>query len=291
LLPIAGVQLCTNGLLQVDIVLLGRFLSQATEANQHATAAREVVKSWIAIYKECQTFAFLPYQLLFSVTLILFPMLARADAEGDQDAVRAYVRRGARLAAVFAGLLVSVIVAIPESLLAFAYGKVDASRGADVLRIMAIGQGAFAMLGIEATILTSLGRQRVAAMLTLATVAGVAIACAIWVPSAPFGRDQLLRSAQASAGALIAMLLVGAAVVRALTGTFVPLATSVRVTLALAACSGLGFVMPRFGRAATPAIALAVASAYMALLVVSRELGGEDLRLLRALISRRTTRA
>jgi stage V sporulation protein B len=287
LLPIAGVQLCTNALLQVDIGLLGRFLSQTADVSQPAAVAREIVKSWVAIYKECQTFAFLPYQLLFSITLVLFPMLARAHAESDREAVRVYVLRGARLAAIFAGLLVSVIVAMPESLLAFAYGKVDAARGADVLRIMAIGQGAFAMLGIEATVLTSLGRQRVAAMLTLAALAAVAIACAIWVPNAPFGHDQLLRSAQASAGALIAMLLVGAAIVHAWTGAFVPLATSVRVTVALAAWYALGFVMPTFSRVLAPGIALAVALAYMTILVVSGELGGEDLRMLRALISRR----
>ena len=59
------------------LALLGRFLSQAAAGD----APREAVKAWVAIYKECQTFAFLPYQLLFSVTLILFPMLARAQAE------------------------------------------------------------------------------------------------------------------------------------------------------------------------------------------------------------------
>src|SRR4029077_6712907 len=100
---------------------------------------------WLPIYKECATFAFLPYQLLFSVTLILFPMLARAKAGGDAAAVKQYVARGARRAGLFRGLLVGVVVAIPESMLSFAYGAADAAKGADVLRWMALAQAAFAM--------------------------------------------------------------------------------------------------------------------------------------------------
>ena len=192
--PIAGAQLCTNVLLQVDIFLLGRFLSErALTFGVTEGAGRASVKGWLAIYKECQTFAFLPYQLLFSVTLILFPMLVRARADNDQAAVRAYVARGARLAAIFCGLLVGVVVAMPESMLSFAYGAGDAARGADVLRIMALAQAAFAMLGIATTVLTSLGRERTAALLTLAAVIAVAGACAAFVPSAEFGHTQLVR--------------------------------------------------------------------------------------------------
>ena len=125
-------------------------------------------------------------------TLVLFPMVARAQAEGDHAAVRTYVARGARLAAIFGGLLVGIVVALPESLLYFAYGK-DAAGGADVLRTMALAQGAFAMLGIATTVLTSIGRERVGALVTLGAVLAVGAACAILVPSAPFGHDQLTR--------------------------------------------------------------------------------------------------
>ncbi len=289
LLPIAGAQLCTNVLLQIDIALLGRFLSQgASESAMIALdgeAQRSAVKAWVAIYKECQTFAFLPYQLLFSVTLILFPMLARARAEGDETAVRAYVARGARLAAIFAGLLVCIIVAMPESMLAFAYGAADGARGADVLRTMALAQGAFTMLGIATTVLTSLGHERAAAIVTLGAVGAVAATCVVLVPGAPFGHAQLVRSAQATAGALVVSLLVAGALVRGHAGAFVPVATAARVAAALAAFVALGFVMPRVGRLATPAVALLLGAAYGGLLVLMREVGRGDLAMLRALRS------
>ncbi len=289
LAPIAGAQVCTNALMQIDIALLGRFLSEAAASQGLAAEARrEAVKQWLAIYKECQTFAFLPYQLLFSITLVLFPMLARANAEGDPAAVRAYVARGARLAAIFGGLLVGVVVAMPQSLLAFAYGAADAAKGAGVLRAMALAQAAFAMLGIATTVLTSVGRERTAAFITFAAVVTVGAACAALVPQADFGGPQLLRSTQACGGALLATLLVAAVVVHRRTGAFVPAPTAFRVALALGACLAAGSVLPRVGRLATPVLAAFVGLAYVGLLVLTREIGGEDLAMVRSLARRRS---
>ncbi|MDP9033339.1 MAG: lipopolysaccharide biosynthesis protein [Myxococcota bacterium] len=286
--PIAGAQLCTNVLMQIDIALLGRFLSEsALSAGLPAEAQRDVVKQWLAIYKECQTFAFLPYQLLFSITLVLFPMVARARADGDHVAVRAYIARGARLAAIFCGLLVGVVVAMPESMLSFAYGAADASRGADVLRTMALAQAAFAMLGIASTVLTSLGRERTSALVTLAAVVAVAIGCSIAVPGATFGHAQLLRSTLASGLALAATLVVAGALVRAEAGAFVPWWTAARVALSLTCCVAIGFVMPHVSRLGTPLVALVVAGGYVAFLVATREIGQADLVMIKALVSRK----
>jgi stage V sporulation protein B len=287
LMPIAGAQLCTNVLTQMDMALLGRFLGGSAAAEELAGGAlRESVKSWMAIYRECQTFAFLPYQLLFSITLVLFPMLARARAERDEVAVRSYVARGSRLAAIFCGLLVGVVVAMPESMLAFAY-PADAVRGADVLRIMALGQAAFAMLGIATTVLTSLGDERVSAIVTLGAVVAVATACAVLVPNAPFGHAQLVRSAEATAIALCAALLIASVIVRARSGAFVPAATIARVTFALGACVAVGLVMPRVGRLVTPLVAMVVGAGYLALLVVTGEVGRADVAMVRALAGKK----
>jgi stage V sporulation protein B len=289
--PIAGAQLCTNLLMQVDIVLLGRFLSDAgaTAGGLDADAQRALVKESIAIYRECQTFAFLPYQLLFSITLVLFPMLARARAEGDMTAVREYVARGARLAAIFCGLLVGAVLAMPASMLSFAYPVADAMKGADVLRYMALAQAAFAMLGIATTILTSIGREGLAALLTLGAVVAVGGACAVLVPGAAFGHEQLVRSAQASGMALAATLVVGGVLVKRATGAFIPAATAIRCLLAVAACLAMGLVAPRFGRLLTPIAAAAAGAVYLLVLLVTREIGKRDLGMLRALRGKKQT--
>ncbi|MGA2448660.1 MAG: lipopolysaccharide biosynthesis protein [Polyangiaceae bacterium] len=280
--PIAGAQLCTNLLMQIDLALLGRFLSERTaESALTAGGARDAVKVWIAIYKECQTYAFLPYQLLFSVTLVLFPMLARATADDNRADVRAFAARGGRLAAIFCGLLVSVIVAIPGPLLTFAYGAADAARGADVLRIMVLGQGAFAMLGVATTVLTGIRSERAAALITFLAVLVVGAACYAFVPSAPTGHSQLLRSAQASASAMAVALIVAGAVVRARAGAFVPALTMVRAGIATMVCAAAGMFVPPVGRVLVPGLALGVVALYVCVLVVTRELGGADLAAVR----------
>jgi stage V sporulation protein B len=294
LLPIAGAQLFTNLLMQVDTGLLGYFLSDgaaaaassaSTATSASPTAAREAVKAWMAVYRECQTFAFLPYQLLFSITLILFPMLARARADKDEAAVKAYVARGSRLAAVFGGLFVAVIVAMPQALLAFAYGA-DAAKGAAVLRVMVLGQGAFAMLGIATTVLTSLGHEREAAGVTLTALITVAISCWVMVPGAAFGHSQLVRSSEATGLGLLLALAAATVMVLRRAGTFVRVWTAVRVAMSLAVCAALGFVVPHVPRMAAPALAIGVAFVYVAILVVTGEVGRSDLAMVRSLRKR-----
>jgi stage V sporulation protein B len=184
-------------------------------------------------------------------------------------------------------LLVGVIIAIPESMLAFAYGAADAHRGADVLRVMALAQGAFAMLGIATTVLTSVGRERTSAWITLAALVAVVLACFVLVPGAAFGHAQLVSSAEATLVALSGALVVAGAIARAQTGAFVPAGTIVRVGSALAVCFAVGLWMPRVSRLATPMVALGVAATYVALLVVTREIQSADVAWLRTLIARR----
>jgi len=67
----------------------------------------------------------------------------------------------------------------------------------------------------------------------------------------------------------------------------VPLVTAARVLLAIGLCLVLGFVMPRAGRLATPAVAALVALAYLGILVVTGELRAADLAMIRALGTKR----
>ena len=165
-------------------------------------------------YRACQLFAFLPYQLLLSLTQVLFPMLARARVESP-DAVREYVARGARLGAIAMGAMVAVIAGMPETAIRFAYDADTAARGAPALRVLALGQGGFAMLGIGCTVLSSLGRERLSAVLTACAAAVAAGACFVLVPSRAFGAQQLEATAWCMALTLGAALIVcGALVVR-----------------------------------------------------------------------------
>src|SRR5262249_6390428 len=122
LAPIALGQLFLNVLMQADIGLLRKF---AHESGAAAGLAKETLRvgadSLVGAYRAAQLFAFLPYQLLMSITFILFPMVARARAQHDEQAVATYVRTGFRLALVLVGLMVSCTSGLSYQLLRFAY--------------------------------------------------------------------------------------------------------------------------------------------------------------------------
>jgi stage V sporulation protein B len=271
LLPLALAQFFTNALMQVDIILLGRFLHGST---RDATAADE----WVAAYRACQLFAFLPYQLLLSLTQILFPMLARAKAEGSASDVREYVARGSRLGAIAMGAMVAVIAGMPETAIRFAFDPDTAARGASTLRVLAIGQGAFTLLGIGCTVLSSLGRERISAALTATAAACAAAVCALVVPTRAFGEAQLHATAVCLAGVLVAALAACAVLVVRTAGSFVPLRSAARVAVALAVAVALGLRIPPTSRVFAPVVGVALAGAYLLVLVVSREVGVADLR-------------
>ncbi|MBX3206949.1 MAG: oligosaccharide flippase family protein [Labilithrix sp.] len=291
IVPVMIAQLFVNGLMQADIFMLGRYLSLAAAAlpapitpgglvAEAPTAANE----WVAVYRACQLFAFLPYQLLFSVTQVLFPMLARAKQEEGDARVAELVSRGSRIGAIVCGLMVVVIVAMPESLIRLAYDAEIAASGAPALRVLVLGQSAFAMLGLATTILVSLGRERVAMALTALALALLVGACVVMVPNAPFGRLQVTAAATAAASALGVSLVFGVVAARKAAGAFVPLKTALRVGACIAGAAVLGLYLPRFGKVLTLVVAPAIALAYVAALVVTGELGKNDLAMVLAIV-------
>jgi stage V sporulation protein B len=295
ILPIMVAQAFTNGLMQADIILLGRYLSlsaahEATLLPTHVAAAltpAQAANEWVGVYRACQLFAFLPYQLLFSVTQVLFPMIARAKAEDDASRVAELVRRGCRIGAIVCGLLVVIVLAMPGSLLNLAYNADVARRGASTLRILALGQAAFAILGLSTTVLISLGRERTALTITAVALAMLAGTCAIIIPTAPFGMPQLMATATATTTALGCALVVGVIAVRRVAGAFVPWKTALRVGLCIAGAFALGGVMPTFSKLLALFVAAGVGIAYLVVLVITGELGKDDLALVVSIAARR----
>jgi stage V sporulation protein B len=286
IVPVMLAQLFVNGLMQADIFLLGRYLSlsvaEAAEAigpGGRAIDPSQAANEWVAVYRACQLFAFLPYQLLFSVTQVLFPMLARAQKEEGDARVAELVTRGSRIGAIACGLMVSVVVALPQSLINVAYDPEVAAAGAPVLRVLVLGQAAFAMLGLVTTILVSLGRERSAMALTALALSLLVTACVVFVPNASFGRPQLLAAANAAVAALGLSLGLGVVCVRSVARAFVPPMTALRVGACVAGATALGMYMPFFGKMLTVLIAPFVAIAYVVALVLMGELGKNDLAL------------
>jgi stage V sporulation protein B len=180
-------------------------------------------------------------------------------------------------------MMVSVLVAIPSSVLRFLYSQEIADRGGPALRVLALGQGAFTMLAIASTILSSLGRERIAALVTFFAVVAVGVACWGLAAGASFGQPQLVLTATGTTLGIGLALLAAGQQVRMATGGFVPARTVGRVLLALAVAGTGGSFLPRTGYLLTPLLSIGIAVTYLAVLAASRELTRSDVHALRAL--------
>lgn len=287
--PLLLGQVLLNLLLQADLQLVGYFSSSAAQA-----AARPLTDAdpLVGAYRATQLFCFLPYQLLISVTFILFPLLAKAHKDGERDAVARYVTTGVRLALVLAGLMVSVTSGLSGSLLRLVFpGTGYDALGTSSMHILTIGFGGFAIFGILTTVLNSLGRERASMLLTalaFALVVGTSFAI---VPGTPFGPGILLRTAISTTVGLFTATLTTALLVKKTAGAVVSPLSLVRVILAMAIAIAVGRFLPAQSKPLTLVMAAVVALVYVTLLLVTRELGKEDLATVRTVLSRRSKSA
>jgi stage V sporulation protein B len=286
-LPLAISQTCLNLLMQTDFILFRRMAGAAAEPLGLPAAAADTLQG---VYRGVQLFAFLPYQLLMSVSFILFPMLARARSQGDAAAVQRYTRTGVRIAMLLTGLLCAPIAGLAPHVLRLAFPQEIWTQGGGALRIHALGMGAFAILGIVSAALTSLGRERRAAVLTGGTVVLVATGCLVAVPRAPFGSQMVVHSALATGAALAAAAIIGAAVLRREAGGVVAPLVPIRVGAAIAATIALGLQMPWLGKPLVVAEAALLGLVYLGVLVALGELGRADIATLKEAFGRRLRR-
>jgi len=286
-LPVLFGQVLFNLLLQADLTLLRRFASEAAIAQGlPATAADPLVGA----YRATQLFSFLPYQLLIAVTFILFPMLASAAHDGDRAAVARYVGTGVRLALVLAGIMVSVTAGLSDRLLYLVFGPEAAKLGGQSLELLALGFGGFAIFGVLTTVLNSLKHERESAIVTGVAVTLVVALCYLRVRGAAFGEDLLIFTAEATAAGLFVATLSAAFFVYRAAGAVAPPLAIVRVLIAVAVATAVGRFLPQAGKILTPVYAVLVACVYVCILLVTRELGVNDLNTVREVVSKRRAR-
>ncbi len=264
--PVLAYQLALNLVLQGDTLL---FKALAARAG-HDVAA---VNALLGVYKAAQNFAFLPYQLLLSVTFVLFPVVSRATLEGDRATTERFVVGALRFSAIALGAMLAVLAGLSRGVLGLAYQSTY-ETGAIALRNLALGQGAFALLVISATIVLAAGRTRAATALMGVTLVGVAAGD---VAGMTLASDPLVGVSLGTALGQGLGLAAAAWFMRAEFGGFVSGKTFLRVAgAALAAALGAR-ALPLHGKVGTLVAAAAAGVFYAVALGLSGEVAATDL--------------
>ncbi len=242
MLPLFAGQILLNALLQLDITLLGKFAADAADAAGVNVLRADAI---VASYRATQLFSFLPYQLLLSITFILFPLLAKAHREGSHADVALFIRSGLRLALIVAGAMITVSSGIPGDLLHLVFTADIAEPAVRSMGLLTLGFGAFAVFGILTTILTSLQHERTSALVTALAVLLVVALSFLLVRGQPFGVNLLWQMALATSCGLVLATCAAAYFVFRFTGALMDKLSVVRVIAALTVSVLLGrFLVP-----------------------------------------------
>lgn len=286
--PIWGGQLLLNLLFQADALLLRRFAAEAAIAAQVAPQAADPI---VGAYRAAQLFCFLPYQLLMSVTFVLFPLLARAHAEENAPEVERYVRDGVRIATILSGLMVSVLLALPHGLIAAVFGADAAVLGGDAMRILAIGLAFFAVLGVMTSALNSLGAERGSLLIIGLAALLVGSLCFAIARGAPLGEQLLVRTALATTLALCGASAAAAILLKSTAGAVLGWACFLRTVLAVAITAGcLHWLFTPDGLGSLRSTLITLAGAFVApflflgVLRATGELGADDWQKVRTIV-------
>lgn len=287
LAPIALYQLSLNGLMQVDLQMLDVTVSDiAVREGRSLDVARELSGSLSAAYSAAQKFAFVPYQLILSVTFIVFPMVSRATTLGDEATTQRYIRGAMRFSLLVLLWIATPIAGAASGVMRIAYPE-SYLIGSDALGVLVLGQVAFALFVIGATILTGAGRALHAAGIGVGALVVVLIGTRLAVTSAGIDGDAALVATAlgTSLGTVLALVAVGVTV-HAAFGAFIPTMSALRCLGA----GATGFAVARFvphETAFTAILALGLGFvAYGVALVAFSEVGKTELEALRTILRR-----
>jgi stage V sporulation protein B len=287
ILPIAAFQSTLNGTLLLDVWMLKNTAAGlGMDAGLAMEAATEQASRLVGFYRAGQTFSLVPYQIILSVTFIVFPLVSRATADGDHDAARAHVKSALRFSLLLLFCLAAPIGGSAEALIRLAYGEkfLDGMRA---LEVLVFGQVGLAMFVIVATILSGASRPGIPAAVSLLALIIVLAGNRLFVSHVGLEGDTLRAAALAtSLGPTIAMVL-SAFALRATFGVFLPLASVARGALAAAIGFLAARLVPQHSFLFAP-VAMAVgARADLAMLFVLRELTRDDVDALLSALKKR----
>ena len=284
--PIWAYQICLNGILLVDLQVLKRSATElAFSGALTGQAAVDLANQYVAYYRAAQTFAFIPYQLITSMTFIVFPMISKATTLGDGDAARSTIQHAMRLSLVLLLLVAAPISGAAEGVMRIAYPS-EYLVGAQALEVLVFGVAAFSLFAVAATAISGAGRPSVAAAIAATSLVMVVAANRTLVMRAGLGEPMLRAAATGTAIGMGVALLLSAWVLRGRFGVMIPAVTWVRTILSAAAGYGVARWIPH-DTAITAVLALGAGfGATLLSLVLTREVGRADWEALRAIAGR-----
>lgn len=163
---------------QAMTMLLSGLVTWVTQAdlqllNLLSDASAAAKERFSGEYRSAQLFATIPYQAVFAITFILFPLVSGMK---DTDALRRTIRGTSKYALLIAAPIVGGFAGAPSRTIGLLYGEEYAAPAAAPMRILVLGYLAFSLFFVMLSIVTASGRpgRSVALVVLLALIQGLA---------------------------------------------------------------------------------------------------------------------
>ncbi len=283
--PIWTYQICLNGILLIDLQVLKRTATEIAFAAGVAQAAADVANQYVGHYRAAQTFAFVPYQLIISMTFVVFPMISKATSIGGREAARSTIQHAMRLSLLLLLLFAAPISGAANGVMRLAYPD-DYLAGAPALSILVFGVAAFALFAVAATAISGAGKPTVAALVAAVSLGTVIAANRLLILRAGLGVETLEAAATGTTLGMLVALVLSAAVLYGMFGVFVPIRTWVRGGLGAWAGYATAHAFPDDSPFFAVVALVAGFSVAVAVLILTRELSSEDWSALRRIARR-----
>jgi stage V sporulation protein B len=285
--PLWLYQSCVQVIMQADLALLKRSVAVILQADGASiTAAAETASRYVAFYRAAQTFAFVPYQLLLPVPLVMFPMISQAISQNDEAGAARYVRTAMRFSLLLLLLVAAPVAGAARGVMGLVFPAAY-TDGAPALAVLVFAMVGFALFVGAATIMTGAGRPGLAASIGSVAVVFLISGNLGFVHYVGVGDNTLLAAALGtSLGIAVALSAMAFAVYKRFHTFIAPLS----IARALAATLAAYFVANAIGHSGklqTLIAGILGALSYVVTLLVTRELTREDLNALLSIARRK----
>ncbi len=284
--PIWTYQIFLNGILMIDLQVLKRTATEIALAGAASgQAAIDLANQYVGYYRAAQTFAFVPYQLIISMTFVVFPVISKATSIGDREAARSAIQHAMRLSLLVLLLFAAPVAGAAQGVMRLAY-PADYLAGAPALAILVFGVAAFALFAVAATAISGAGKPSLAALIAGISFLVVIVANRVLVMRVGLGDRTLEAAAAGTAIGMAFALVLSIGVLYRSLGVFIPVATWLRAALAAGAGYLVAAAIPSDSRLLSIVALVLGALSSAAALVASRELTAGDWQALRRVVGR-----
>lgn len=255
---------------RVDLMLIKALSSpDATTASENA-----------AYYSAAMDLANLTYQIVVSVTFVIFPLVSQSTFADDRARTRGYISNTLRYTLMVMALTATLFSSCASGVLRIIYRETY-QAGSPALKIVAFGMLFFGLLYVATTIISASGQPKESLVLGVITLILSTALNALLIPS-----HGLIGAATATTVSMLAGTILACAYLWRRFRALMSFTSAVRIAGCAGAIYAASLLFSPASKVLTIVQLIAMSGAYLIALIVSGELGRDDLRLIARVVRR-----